>query len=136
MWRCGPIGVMTSKFLSFLEHTITHSHTTVGRTPLHEWSVRRRDLYLTTHNAHNRQTQPYHRQDSNPQSKQASGHLALDRATTGTGSETRCSCKTEHTSPMKQQLVVIHRYSNFIRDTENFGVLSTDQHLSNLRLTK
>jgi hypothetical protein len=29
---------------------------TVGRTPLDEWSVRHRDLYLTTHNTHNRQT--------------------------------------------------------------------------------
>ena len=29
---------------------------TVGRNPLNEWSVRRRDLYLTTHNTHNRQT--------------------------------------------------------------------------------
>ena len=30
--------------------------TTVGRTPLDELSARRRDLYLTTHNTHNRQT--------------------------------------------------------------------------------
>jgi hypothetical protein len=30
--------------------------TTVGRIPLDEWSARRRDLYLTTHNTHNRQT--------------------------------------------------------------------------------
>ena len=29
---------------------------TVGRTPLNERLVRRRDLYLTTHNTHNRQT--------------------------------------------------------------------------------
>ena len=41
-------------FLSFLDHT--QRHTTVGRTPLDEWSARRRDLYLTTHNSHNRQT--------------------------------------------------------------------------------
>jgi hypothetical protein len=31
-------------------------HTTVSRTPLYEWPARRRDLYLTTHNTHNRQT--------------------------------------------------------------------------------
>jgi hypothetical protein len=38
-------------------HDHTHfRHTTVGRTPLDEWSTRRRDLYLTTHNTHNRQT--------------------------------------------------------------------------------
>ena len=35
---------------------ITFRHTTLGRTPLDEWLVRRRDLYLTTHNTHNRQT--------------------------------------------------------------------------------
>ena len=32
----------------FLDHT--QRLTTVGRTPLDEWSTRRRDLYLTTHN--------------------------------------------------------------------------------------
>ena len=37
----------------FLDHTQRRS--TVGRTPLDELSARRRDLYLTTHNAHNRQ---------------------------------------------------------------------------------
>jgi len=31
-------------------------HTTLGRTPLHEWSARCRDLYLTTHNTHKWQT--------------------------------------------------------------------------------
>ena len=30
--------------------TITLRHTTLSRTPLDEWSARRRDLYLTTHN--------------------------------------------------------------------------------------
>jgi len=34
----------------------TQRRTTVGRTPLGEWSARHRDLYLTTHNTHNRQT--------------------------------------------------------------------------------
>jgi len=32
--------------------TITLRHTTLGRTPLDEWSARRRDLYVTTHNNH------------------------------------------------------------------------------------
>ena len=35
-------------------HTITH--TPVGRTPLDGGSASRRDLYLTTHNTHKRQT--------------------------------------------------------------------------------
>ena len=53
LWCCGPTGVMASSFLRFLDHT--QRRTTVGRTPLDEWSSRRRDLYLTTHNTHNRQ---------------------------------------------------------------------------------
>ena len=35
-------------------HTVRS--TTLARTPLEEWSVRYRDLYLTTHNTHKRQT--------------------------------------------------------------------------------
>jgi len=52
-WRCDPTWVMTSSFLMFLDHT--QWRITFGRTPLDEWSARRRDLYLTTHNTHNRQ---------------------------------------------------------------------------------
>jgi hypothetical protein len=50
MWRCDRTRVMASSFLRFLYHT--QWRTTVGRTPLDEWSARRRDLYLT-HNTHN-----------------------------------------------------------------------------------
>ena len=60
--------------------------TTVGRTPLDEWSARRRDLYLTTHNTHNRQTsmaqvgfEPAIPGSERPQSP------ALDRAVPGIG---------------------------------------------------
>jgi hypothetical protein len=35
--------------------TITLSHTTLGRTPLDDWSARRRVFYLTTHNTRKRQ---------------------------------------------------------------------------------
>ena len=54
LWRCNPTRVMASSFFRFLDHT--QQRTTVGRTPLDEWSALRRDLYLTTHNTHNRQT--------------------------------------------------------------------------------
>jgi hypothetical protein len=44
---------MTSSFMRFLDHT--QRRTTVGRTPLDEWSARRKDLYL--HNTqHSQQT--------------------------------------------------------------------------------
>jgi len=44
---------MGHSFLMFLDHTQRRS--TVGRTPLDEWSARHRDLYLITHDIHNRQ---------------------------------------------------------------------------------
>ena len=52
--RNSPQCVWASSITRFLEHT--QRRTTVGRTPLDEWLARRRDLYLTTHNIHNRQT--------------------------------------------------------------------------------
>jgi hypothetical protein len=52
--------------------TITLRHTTPGRTPLYEWQARRRDLHLTIHNTHKRQTSMA-RRDSNPQSHQVNG---------------------------------------------------------------
>ena len=83
-WRCDPTRVIASSFLRFLDHT--QWHTTVGRTPLDEWSARRRDLYLTTHNTHNRQTsvpsvgfEPTISAGVRPQT------YALDRVATGTG---------------------------------------------------
>ena len=67
----------------FLDHT--QRRITVGRTPLDEWSARRRD-YLTTHNTHNRQTsmppmgfEPTILAGERPQTH------ALDRGGTGTG---------------------------------------------------
>ena len=84
LWRCGPTRAMASSFLRFLDHT--QRRNTVGRTPLYEWSARRRDLYLTTHNIHNRQIsippmgfEPTISSGERPQT------YALDRAATGTG---------------------------------------------------
>ena len=76
--------VMASSFLRFLDHT--QRRNTVGRTPLYELSARRRDLYLTAHSTHNRQTsmppvgfEPTISAGERPQT------YALDRAATGTG---------------------------------------------------
>ena len=46
-----PSGPGPPHYRSF---TITLRHTTLDRTPLDEWSARRRDLYLTTHNTQKR----------------------------------------------------------------------------------
>jgi hypothetical protein len=50
-WRDILKCARASSFTMFLGHT--QQRTTVGRTPLHEWSARLRDLYLTSHNNHN-----------------------------------------------------------------------------------
>ena len=63
---------------------ITLRHTTLGRTSLYEWSARRRDVYLTTHNTHKIQT-PIHPggiRTQNP-NKRAAADYALDRKATG-----------------------------------------------------
>jgi len=44
--------------LGGLEITLT-GHNTLGRTPLDGWSARRRDLNLTAHNTHKRETNIY-----------------------------------------------------------------------------
>jgi len=89
---------MASLFLRFLN--FTQRRTTVGRTPLDERSPRRRDLYLTTHNKHNRQIsmppvgfEPTISVGEMPQT------YALDRAATGTGSQSGRGTKIQRTVP-------------------------------------
>ena len=83
LWRCDPARVMASSFLRFLDHT--QRRNTVDRTPLDEWSARRRDLYLTTHNTHNRQTSmPPVGFDPTISAGERPQTYALDRAATGT----------------------------------------------------
>jgi hypothetical protein len=53
-WRCTLSWAMASSFLGFLDPT--QWHITFSRPPQDEWSAHRRDLYLTIHNTHNRQT--------------------------------------------------------------------------------
>ena len=69
LWRDTHQWATAFSFARFLDHT--QRHTTVGGTPLEEWSARRRDLYLTTLKT---DRYPYRRWDSNPQSQQASVH--------------------------------------------------------------
>ena len=84
LWHNGLIRARVSSSMRFLHHT--QRRITVGRNPLDEWSARRRDLYLTTHNTHNRKTsmppvgfEPTISAGERPQI------YALDRTATGTG---------------------------------------------------
>ena len=82
--RNSPQWAMASSFTRFLDHT--QRRTTVGRTPPDEWSARRRDYYLTTHNTHKRRTpmspvgfEPTISAGERPQT------YAIDRVATGMG---------------------------------------------------
>ena len=84
LWRCDPTLTVASSFSRILDHT--QRRITVGRTPLDESSARRRDVYLTPHNTHNRQTsmppvgfEPTISAGVRPQP------YALNRTATGTG---------------------------------------------------
>ena len=63
---------------------ITFRHTTLGRTPLDEWSAHRRDLDLATHNIHKRQTSvpPAGFEPAIPASERSQTH-AFNREATG-----------------------------------------------------
>ena len=84
IWCKSPHWAKASSFTRFLNHS--QRHTTVSRTPMDEWSVPFRDLYLTTHNTRNRQISilpvgydPTIWAGERPQT------YALDRSANGTG---------------------------------------------------
>jgi len=85
-------------FTSFLDHT--QRRTTVGRTPLDEWLAHRRDLYLTTHNTHRRQTSVptvgFERTVSAGERPQT---YTLDRAATGIGTDSLTCCFLADSDP-------------------------------------
>ena len=93
----------------FLDHTQRRS--TVGRTPLDEWSARRRDLYLTAHNTHNRQIsmppvgfEPTISAGERPQT------YAVDRAATGTGCIGSVGTKIKPSRQMYDYPVFLYDY--------------------------
>jgi hypothetical protein len=77
-------GAIASLRTRFLDHT--QRRATVGTPPLDGWSVRRIDLYLTTHNTHNRQTSmPSVGFEPTISAVEWPKTYVLDRAATGTG---------------------------------------------------
>jgi hypothetical protein len=80
-WRKSLQWARAFSFTKFLDHT--QRHTTVGRASLDEWSARRRDLCLTTHN---RQTyMPPVGLESAISAGERPQTYVLDRAFTGSG---------------------------------------------------
>ena len=81
-WRNSPQWAKASS----LSRMITLRHTTLDRTAVDEWSARRRDLYMTTHNSYNRQTSmPTAGLEPTVQASERLQTNALDRAATGIG---------------------------------------------------
>jgi len=104
-----PQWARASSFTRLLD--LAQRRTTVVRTPLDEWSARRRDLYLTTHNTHNRQTSmPPVGFESTISAGERPQTYALELAATGTG----------HLSillllnVMKMQRILLHGQNNFV----------------------
>jgi len=75
---------MASSILRFIDYA--QRRTTVGKTPLDEGSACSRDIYLTTHNTHKRQTfmSPARFEPAVPSSEWTQTYV-LGRAATGTG---------------------------------------------------
>jgi hypothetical protein len=109
--------------------TITLRHTTFGRTPLDEWSARRRDLYLTTRNTHNRETSmpPVGFEPAIPAKKRPQTH-ALDRAATGTCQQCKIiSLNFLYSQKFPLQMLSISTFpSNYVFSTNRRTLLSCD----------
>jgi hypothetical protein len=81
-----------------VEASQSHSHThTLGRTPVHEWSGRRKAFYLKTNNTHTRQTSMTLAgfEPAIPASERSQVHV-LDSADTGIGYVRLYRCKSTH----------------------------------------
>jgi hypothetical protein len=115
--------VSASSFLRFWDHTQWHN--TVGRTPLDEWSARRRDLYLTTHNTHNRQTptSPAEFEPAIPAGERLQTH-ALDRSDIEIGFTKLISVQKHH-MPISCNKCKIYKqkyvYARWIKNGCNCG---------------
>jgi len=87
---CCMLVVGTKGYPCTWSHSRTHTYT-LGRTSLDEWSARRRDLCLTTHNTHNRQTSiPLVGLKLKIPANERVQRDALDRATTDIGQGKFC----------------------------------------------
>ena len=110
----GPLIIRVSQSRSFW-------HTTLGRTPLDEWSARRRSFYLTTHNTTKRETSlpPAGFEPAIPASEQPKTH-GLDRATTRIGSIRTALAKfwdwkySGHCSYLRTPVCTIRSSNNYI----------------------
>jgi len=81
-----PVAQQPYSCLGRLIVEVSRSHATLATSPVVKSSTRRRDLYLTTHNTHNRQTSvpPTGFEPAVPIRERSHTHV-LDRLATGIG---------------------------------------------------
>jgi hypothetical protein len=101
VWRFDSISGHGLRLLSF---AITLRHTTLGRTPLEEWSDRRRDLWQHTTLTTDRH--PCTRRDSNPQSQQANNR----RPTLYTARPPETACHIFHAKTLQLTLKCMSKF--------------------------
>jgi hypothetical protein len=113
---------------------------TLGRTPLDNWSACRRDLYLTTHNGHNREAsmstaafEPRIPAIERPQTH------ALDRACTGTREDDNVSNNNNNNNNIPRAAVLRKCKSLIIHGIHNGAVWKVNKkfisHLTRARRT-
>ena len=83
LWRFDPVRGQGLPLRCLAITLIRYTHT-LGRAALDEWSVRNRDLYLTTHNTHETFMNPGGFEHTIPANEQPQTH-DLDRAATRIG---------------------------------------------------
>ena len=115
-WPNSPQWARASSFTRFLDHT--QRCTTIGRFSLGECWARRRDLYLTTHNTHNRQTSmPAVRFEPTILAGERPKTYALDRAANGTDEDTSNKTKIPAVFmkyPPNPQSIIIPSYIQYL----------------------
>jgi hypothetical protein len=130
-WTTVYVYLLLSLLFSWLDspsgprppHCWGSRHTTLGRTPLNEWSAHRRDLHLTKDNTHKGQASipPAGFEPAIPASERPQIN-ALNRAATEIGSvylQQRCNsectmhnCANKPESPMKEVIVTLSDVCN------------------------
>jgi len=116
-WRNSP----SRPWHHYRGFTITLRHITLGSTPLDEWSARRRDLNLTTHNTHKTDKHQCPRCDSNQQSQPASGHRPTPQTARPLG------------STPSSLLICLINIINMINITQIHNYVSSKQKISRSR---
>ena len=105
-WCNSPSRTSAAFFLRFLDHK--QWHTTVGRTPLDEWSARRRELYMATNNTHKTDIHtPTEFELANPE-RERSQTPGLDRSATGISLQViYCGTVPEHVMEPSTNLPIL-----------------------------